>query len=139
MILALRPRVKEDRSPWQPVGGEGRRSGDPWGRDDGCLIGDAMGAPVEGKTYKQIDEAYGKEGVRDFEGVGTDDTAIREQLVGAILASDGHPTVDHFARTFIESRSKNYRLWYIPVKNAFHKYESKLALAAYAGWGNMLS
>ena len=54
----------------------------------GGLIGDAMGAPVEGKTYTYIEETYGPEGVSDFEGVGTDDTAIRVQLASAILAAE---------------------------------------------------
>lgn len=33
----------------------------------GGLIGDAMGAPVEGKDYRYIEEHYGE--VDDFEGV----------------------------------------------------------------------
>ena len=32
----------------------------------GGLIGDAMGAPTEGKTYQQIAETYGPQGVTDF-------------------------------------------------------------------------
>jgi ADP-ribosylglycohydrolase len=105
----------------------------------GGLIGDAMGAPVEGKTYQQIAERYGEAGVTDFEGSGTDDTAIRIQLISAIFASGGYPTVDHFARTFVETRARNLRLWYVPVKNAFHKIEGGLVLPAYAGWGNQQS
>lgn len=105
----------------------------------GGLIGDAMGAPGEGKTYQQILEAHGAQGITEFEGKGTDDTAIREQLIQAIFATEGYPTVDAFAQTFIDSKQANYRLWYIPVKNAFHKLEAGLSLPAYAGWGNQQS
>jgi ADP-ribosylglycohydrolase len=105
----------------------------------GGLIGDAMGAPTEGKTYQQIEEQYGPQGVTDFSGVGTDDTAIREQLIDAIFKTGGDVTCDDFARSFIESRKRNYRLWYIPVRNAFHKFEAGLRLPAYAGWDNMQS
>lgn len=105
----------------------------------GGLIGDAMGAPTEGMHYSAIIEKYGPNGVTDFEGVGTDDTAIREQLIDAILKSDGHPTVDHFAQSFIDFKDKNRRLWFVPVRNAFHKLEVGMSLPAYAGWGNMQS
>jgi ADP-ribosylglycohydrolase len=105
----------------------------------GGLIGDAMGAPTEGKTYQQIEAQFGPGGVNDFEGVGTDDTAIREQLIDAILKAEGDVTCDHFAQSFIDHRRKNYRLWYIPVRNAFHKFEAGLRLPAYAGWDNMQS
>ena len=105
----------------------------------GGLIGDAMGAPTEGMHYEKITEQYGPDGVTDFEGVGTDDTAIRGQLIDAIFKSDGHPTVDHFAQSFKDFKDQNRHLWFIPVRNAFHKYEQGLELPAYAGWGNMQS
>ena len=105
----------------------------------GGLIGDAMGAPTEGMHYEKIIEEYGPDGVTDFEGVGTDDTAIRGQLIDAIYKSDGHPTVDHFAQSFTDFKEQNRHLWFIPVRNAFHKYEQGLELPAYAGWGNMQS
>src|SRR4051794_33192902 len=60
----------------------------------GGLIGDAMGAPGEGKTFEQIQEQFGEDGITDFEGVGTDDTAIREQLIHAILTNNGYVTCD---------------------------------------------
>ena len=41
----------------------------------------------------------------------------------AIYKSDGHPTVDHFAQSFIDFKNQNRHLWFIPVRNAFHKYE----------------
>ena len=111
----------------------------------GGLIGDAMGAPTEGKTFQQIRDQFGPNGVTDFEGVGTDDTAIREQLIDAIVKAElepggsGRVTCDEFAQSFRDHRAKNYRLWYIPVRNAFHKYDAGLRLPAYAGWDNMMS
>jgi ADP-ribosylglycohydrolase len=107
----------------------------------GGLIGDAMGAPAEGKTYQQIEAQFGPAGIADFEGVGTDDTAIREQLIDAILKAGptGDVTCDHFAQSFLDHRARNYRLWYVPVRNAFHKFEAGLRLPAYAGWDNMQS
>lgn len=103
----------------------------------GGLIGDAMGAPGEGKTYQQIQEQFGE--LTDFQGVGTDDTAIRNILCDAIVQSGGHVTADEFAASFIRHKREYYRLWWIPVKNMFHRIESKLALPVDAGWGNMQS
>ena len=105
----------------------------------GGLIGDAMGAPVEGKTYQQIQELFGPAGIDDFEGTGTDDTAIREQLLQAIHAGNGYPTVDDFAQTFIDSRRTNYDLWSFPVRNSFHKYVGGMTLPAHTGWGTQQS
>ena len=101
----------------------------------GGLIGDAMGAPTEGMHYRQIIEKFGPEGVTDFEGVGTDDTAIRGQLIDAIFKSDGHPTVDHFAQSFRDFRDQNRHLWFIPVRNAFHKFDQGVELAGLRGMG----
>ncbi len=53
----------------------------------GGLIGDAMGAPAEGKTYEEIARDYGE--IQDFEGIGTDDTIIKHILCEAILDNDG--------------------------------------------------
>ena len=105
----------------------------------GGLIGDAMGAPTEGMHYEQIIEEFGPEGVSDFEGLGTDDTAIRNQLIDAIFKSGGYPTVDHFGQSFLDFKERHRRLWFFPVQSAFHKLEAGLALPAYAGWGNMQS
>ncbi len=103
----------------------------------GGLIGDAMGAPTEGKTYQQIAETFGE--VTDFEGAGTDDTAIRLILIDAIVTSRGHPRVDDFADAFLRAKSVSYRLWWVPVKNMFHKLEAGVSLPADVGWGNMHS
>jgi len=109
----------------------------------GCLlagmIGDAMGAPVETWDYPKIIEQYGPQGITDFEGVGTDDTLIREQLIDAIIVNDGHVTCDEFAESFIKFRETNFRKWWTPVRNMFHKVDSKVTLPVDAGWGNMHS
>ncbi len=105
----------------------------------GGLIGDAMGAPTERLHYNEIIEKFGPDGVSDFEGVGTDDTAIREQLLDAIFKSEGRPNVDNFAQSFIDFKEQNRHLWFVSVRNAFGKYEQGLELPAYAGWGNMQS
>lgn len=102
----------------------------------GGLIGDAMGAPGEGKTYRQIQEHFGPKGISDFEGVGTDDTAIREQLIDAILHSEGYISCDEFGQSFFKFRQANYFKWWIPVLNMFHKLDSKVTLPVDAGWGN---
>jgi len=103
----------------------------------GGLIGDAMGAPTEGKTYQQIAETFGE--VTDFEGAGTDDTAIRLILIDAIFTSRGHPRVDDFADAFLRAEGISYRLWWVPVKNMFHRLQAGLELPADVGWGNMHS
>src|SRR5262249_49146652 len=101
----------------------------------GGLIGDAMGAPGEGKTYSQIQERFGAEGITDFEGVGTDDTAIREQLMDAILLNDGYVSCDAFAASFLKFRQGNYSQWWVPVRNMFHKVDSQVVVPVAAGWG----
>jgi ADP-ribosylglycohydrolase len=102
----------------------------------GGLVGDAMGAPVEGQTWQQIEERYGTDGVTDFAGVGTDDTAIREQLIHAILTHNGYISCDEFAATFHGFRAANYGKWWVPVRNMFHKLDSGVALPVDAGYGN---
>jgi ADP-ribosylglycohydrolase len=102
----------------------------------GGLIGDAMGAPAEGRPFSWIEERYGPDGISEFDGVGTDDTAIREQLITALLANDGYVSCDSFADTFRDSRSANYGLWCVPVRNMFHKIDSGVALPVDAGYGN---
>ena len=115
-------------------------TGELEGRIYGCLlgglIGDAMGAPVEGKSYKEIQSVYGLDGVTDFEGDGTDDTAIREQLVHAIFAGDGYVTCDEFAASFLLYWKQNYGKWWTPVRNMAHKIQSRVALPVDAGYGN---
>lgn len=102
----------------------------------GGLIGDAMGAPVENLTYRQIKEKYGV--IDDFQGEGTDDSAIKLILCQAIMENDGYITADELAESFMKNKDK-YNLFYIPVRNMFHKIEDKLTLPVYAGVGNMQS
>lgn len=103
----------------------------------GGLIGDAMGAVTEDLTYEQIEARLGY--VNDFEGAGTDDSAIKLILCDAILKNEGHVTADEFAEAFLRNKEAYYDLFFIPVKNMFHKIESKLELPVYAGMGNMHS
>jgi len=102
----------------------------------GGLIGDAMGAPVENKHYKEIEEKYGE--INDFEGSGTDDSAIKLILCDAIISNKGYVTADEFAQAFLRN-DKYYNLFYIPVKNMYHKIKDSLVLPVYAGLGNMQS
>lgn len=102
----------------------------------GGLIGDAMGAPCEDGNYWEIEERYGW--VSDFDGAGTDDSAIKQILCDAIIKNNGHVTADQWAQAFLEHK-EYYNLFFIPVKNMFHKIESGLELPVYCGIGNMQS
>jgi len=102
----------------------------------GGLIGDAMGAPAECKTYQYIEETYGE--INDFEGEGTDDSVIKMILCNAIIENQGYVTADEFAESFMKSKDK-YHYFFVPVKNMFNKIQSKLSLPVYAGLGNMQS
>ena len=102
----------------------------------GGLIGDAMGAPVETKHYKEIEKEYGQ--VDDFEGDGTDDSAIKLILCEAILSNNGYITADEFAEAFLNN-NQYYNLFYIPVRNMVHKLKSSVVLPVNAGMGNMQS
>lgn len=102
----------------------------------GGLIGDAMGAPVEGWNYKKIKEIYGE--INDFDGEGTDDSAIKMILCEAIIENNGNVTADEFAESFLRNK-KYYNLFYIPVKNMYNKILEKLELPVYAGLGNQTS
>ena len=102
----------------------------------GGLIGDAMGAPAEGKTYQEIAETFGE--ITDFEGAGTDDTIIKHILCEAILDNDGYVTADEFAVAFSNNRDK-FRRWYTPVRNQFCLVEAKMVLPVYGGMGSQQS
>ena len=103
----------------------------------GGIIGDAMGAPTEGMLRNDIRKQFGW--INDFEGAGTDDSAIKLILCEAIIKNNGHVTADEWADSFLANKKKYYGLFYIPVRNMFHKIESKLSLPVYAGYGNMHS
>ena len=103
----------------------------------GGLIGDAMGAPAEGKSFQEIEKEFGN--IDDFEGEGTDDSIVKLILCQAIIENGGYISADEWAKSFIENKKKFYDLFYVPVKNMIHKIESKLTLPVYAGLGNMHS
>lgn len=103
----------------------------------GGLIGDAMGAPVENWHYSKIAEKYGT--LDDFEGAGTDDSAVKLILCDALINNGGHVTADEFAVSFLKFKEQYYELFYIPVRNMVHKLEDDLVLPVYAGVGNMQS
>jgi ADP-ribosylglycohydrolase len=103
----------------------------------GGLIGDAMGAPVESKTYQEIENEFGW--VDGFSGNGTDDSAIKMILCDAIINNDGYITADEFAASFLGMGQKYKDMFYIPVKNMYYKVKSNMSLPVYAGLGNMQS
>ncbi|MDO8686015.1 MAG: ADP-ribosylglycohydrolase family protein [Clostridiales bacterium] len=103
----------------------------------GGIIGDAMGAPVECKTYQEIEKEFGW--VEDFNGSGTDDSAIKMVLCDAIISNGGYITADEFADSFLGIGKKYFNMFYIPVKSMVYKVENKLSLPVYAGLGNMQS
>ena len=109
----------------------------------GCLlggeIGDAMGAPVEGKTYQQIAEQFGI--ISDFSGFGTDDSALKHILCDAIDAAGGYPTADDWAEQWLlqEDMFLKKRLFWIPVMNGFWKIRAEGIAPRQAGHGNMAS
>jgi ADP-ribosylglycohydrolase len=103
----------------------------------GGLIGDAMGAPSEGMTWREIEDKFGK--ITDFAGAGTDDSAIKQILCEALIEHGGHITADEFADSFLKNKSKYYNLFFIPVRNMLHKLEAGLTIPIDAGYGNMHS
>ena len=110
------------------------------GKVKGCLlaglIGDAMGAPVEGWHYERIEREKGY--VNDFTGAGTDDSAIKLILCEALIRNGGHVTMDEFAEAFL-GNARFYDLFYIPVKNMYHKLRDLSDLPIHAGINNMPS
>ncbi len=109
----------------------------------GCLlggeIGDAMGAPAEGKTYQEIAEKFGT--LTDFTGFGTDDSALKHILCDAITASEGYPTADDWAKQWMiqEDMFIKRHLFWIPVMNGFWKIRAEGVSPRQAGRGNMAS
>jgi ADP-ribosylglycohydrolase len=109
----------------------------------GCLyggeIGDAMGAPAEGKTYQQIIETFGE--ITDFAGYGTDDSAMKHILCDAIRRGRGYPTADTWAEEWLaqEDLFLKRHLFWIPVMNGFWKLRGQDITPREAGLGNMAS
>ena len=109
----------------------------------GCLlggeIGDAMGAPAEGKTYQEIGEQFGE--IVDFSGFGTDDSALKHILCDAIGAAGGYPTADAWADEWLRQEQLfiGRRLFWTPVMNGFWKIRAEGVAPREAGRGNMAS
>ena len=100
------------------------------------LIGDAMGAPAEGKTYAWLEESLGW--IESFEGQGTDDSAVKAMIIDAIANNNGYAGADEFADSLV--RNKQYhRMLYTPVLNAYAKVRDGVTLPVDAGYGNMQS
>jgi ADP-ribosylglycohydrolase len=59
------------------------------------VIGDALGAPTEGKSPAEIDRRFGW--VDDFESGGTDDTVLRDILARTLTRTSGYATIDDWA------------------------------------------
>ena len=102
----------------------------------GGLIGDAMGAPVEGWPYARIVAEKGY--IDNFEGGGTDDSAIKLILCEALIKNGGHVTADDFAESFLNHK-EDYGLFFVPVRNMFHKIQDELTLPVEAGRDNAAS
>ena len=106
----------------------------------GGLIGDAMGEPVEGMHYADIEAKHGW--VDTFAGSGTDDSAVKMIICQALIKHGGHITADEFAESFMENvryYKEYYKRFYVPVHNMFHKLQDELTLPIDAGYGNMQS
>lgn len=101
----------------------------------GGLIGDAMGRPVEGKTFQQIEDEYGE--VSSFAGGGTDDSDLKHVLCQAIKESGGYPGADDWALEFLKRKTPHG--FYTPVANAFEKMRGQDVPPRQAGHGNMAS
>jgi len=102
----------------------------------GGLIGDAMGAPVEGWRYERIEEEKGY--INDFNGGGTDDSIIKLILCEALIENGGYVTCDEFAESFLRHKDE-YDWFFVPVKNMFHKIQERHTLPIEAGRDNMAS
>ena len=65
----------------------------------GGVIGDAMGAPSEGKSPAEIEDRFGW--LDDFESGGTDDTILRDVLAGTLIRTSGYATIDDWAADWL--------------------------------------
>jgi ADP-ribosylglycohydrolase len=61
----------------------------------GARVGDAMGAPTEGKGAGEIERRYGW--VAEFSGSGTDDSLMASLLIEALVSSGGRASQDEWA------------------------------------------
>jgi ADP-ribosylglycohydrolase len=108
----------------------------------GCLlageIGDAMGAPAENKTYREIIAQYGE--ITDFSGSGTDDSALKMILCDAIERSAGYPNADAWADAWLAAEEQFFKgMFWFPVMNSFWRIRAEGIAPREAGLGNMAS
>lgn len=100
----------------------------------GGLIGDSMGGPSENMTWQEVEQKFGW--IDNFEGCGTDDTAVKTILTDAIMKNSGYITADEWAEEFLAVQEKYYTLYFAPVRNMYHKLQYDTTLPVYAGIGN---
>ena len=67
----------------------------------GGIVGDAMGAPSEGKSPAEIEQRFGW--LDDFESGGTDDTILRDILARSLIRTSGYATIDDWAADWLEA------------------------------------
>lgn len=65
----------------------------------GGIIGDALGAPSEGKSPAEIERQLGW--LDDFESGGTDDTVLRDILARSLIRTAGYATIDDWAADWL--------------------------------------
>jgi ADP-ribosylglycohydrolase len=68
----------------------------------GGLIGDAMGTPAERLDPEEVERRYGW--IEDFEGDGTDDSAMKYLLADALIRTDGAADADGWAAEWTRQR-----------------------------------
>ncbi len=106
----------------------------------GGLIGDAIGAPTEGKHYRDIETQFGW--VDDFSSDGTDDTVMKNLLAEALVRTGGHATMDDWAEVWLDHwdaifGSKQAK-FFVSVIHTAHKLKQH-AVPRMAALGNMPS
>jgi ADP-ribosylglycohydrolase len=68
----------------------------------GARVGDAMGAPVEGLSFEEVETRFGW--IEGFTGDGTDDSLMATLLADALLAGGGHAGADGWAAEWVRQR-----------------------------------
>ena len=106
----------------------------------GGIIGDAMGAPTEGKHYAAIEESLGW--VDDFSTDGTDDTLMKHMLAEALIRTDGYASLDDWAQVWLDQWDATFgskrSLFFISVINAAQKLRYQ-GIPRMASLGNLPS
>jgi ADP-ribosylglycohydrolase len=94
----------------------------------GCLlgggVGDALGAPVEFLHLEEIEQVYGKQGIRDYApaygkiGAITDDTQMTLFTAEAMLAAEVDSTQVRSGLDFFRAGSDSYQRWLATQEHA---------------------